>query len=281
MLFILQKEKLHNSLDLEVFLVDDILRQQKHIHSYVYLSKDDFFEDNKKTFKNIKDFPENFIKGIPIGTIDFVAAWLKIFKNVENMNPIEIPKVLRTQEFLKREYAIVTSDKIPRKGKYFIKDVSQLKAFSSLTYNDLQYLDLDAMLKSPNEIKELRKKSMQLFLDNTHLFQVSERVNCLSEYRVYIIDGKIQSISHYNGDPCILPDVKLIQKANLLYSMEKDYPKSYTIDIMVNERGTSLIELHPWSSIGLYSSLWGSNLLYAYVDGIDYYVNYNTPIQKS
>lgn len=279
MFFILQKEK--NILDFEIVFVEDKLRQNKYTHEYTFYSKDDFYDKETKELLNIKNYPNYIANGIPIGTIDFVGAWLSIFKNVKNMNPIEIPPILRKDEFLKRDYAIVTSDKLPKSGKYFIKDVSKLKSFSSLSYDDIRYLPLDEMLKSPMEIKDLRENKLNtaLYLDNTHLYQVSEKVNILSEYRVYIIDGEIQAISNYNGNPCILPDISLIQKANLLYSTQPNYPKSYTMDIMVNERGTSIIEIHPFTSIGLYNSLWGNNLLYAYRDGIDYYVNHNTKIE--
>lgn len=84
--------------------------------------------------------------------------------------------------------------------------------------------------KSENEFDN------SLRLNPNHLYQVSEVVDILSEYRVYIINGNIENIVHYNGDPTIFPDVKLIEEANLLYSKEKDYPKSYSMDVMVLQR---------------------------------------------
>ena len=111
-----------------------------------------------------------------------------------------------------------------------------------------------------------------------HLYQVSEILNVQSEYRVYIIDGEIENVCNYNGDPLVLPDVNFIKKANAIYSIQPDYPKSYTIDVMVSDKGTSIMEIHPFISVGLYSTLWGSNLLQAYIDGINYVRKYNTKI---
>ena len=196
---------------------------------------------------------------IPIGSIEFVQTWLKKVHNIDRINPIEIPFILRKNEFLKRDYKIVSYDEIPKSGSFFIKDVSQLKGFS---YNG----------NIAHIYDELES------IDKSHLFQISEMVDIKSEYRVYIINGKIETISHYDGNPMILPDVELINKANIMWSLQKDYPKSCTIDVMVTDKGTSIIECHPFISVGLYSTLWGANLLEAYKDGINYVLKYNTKI---
>jgi hypothetical protein len=57
-----------------------------------------------------------------------------------------------------------------------------------------------------------------------------------------------------------------------------DYPRSLTIDVMVTDKGTELIEIHPFVSCGLYGTLWGDSLVYAYRDGIDYVLRHNTRI---
>ena len=108
---------------------------------------------------------------------------------------IEVPDVLRTKEFLKREYHIVPFNKLPVNGKYFIKDATQLKNFCY--QGEFSFLPLQEM-------------------DPTHLYQISEIVDVLSEYRVYGIDHKIECIAHYNGNSLLLPDITLINKANSL-----------------------------------------------------------------
>ena len=181
-----------------------------------------------------------------------MEVWLDKCCGISHIIPIEIPKCLRTEEFLKREYRVVPFEDIPR-GKYFVKDASRLKKYTFI-----------------GDTEELFTGREAGFVDRTHLFQVSEIKEILSEYRVYVIGGKIDSICHYNGRPDLFPDMGLIEKANRTYMAKPDYPGSLTIDVMVTKEGTSLIEFHPFVSCGLYSTLWGDNLLGAYIDGINY-----------
>ena len=279
--FLLEDNK-NDKFNYELMLVEEKIRQNKYIHDFEKIDISIFYEYEEDSFgeiiktnklKNANDFPEIYKKSIPIGSINFVSTWLKVFYNIDKENPIEIPPILRTDEFLKRKYSIVTADKLPRTGRYFIKDVSKLKEF---TYSgDLEYFLFDEMFepaKSPYDYS--------LRINPDHLFQVSEIVNILSEYRVYIIDGKIENIANYNGDVTLFPDVELIKKANDLYSTQPDYPKSYSMDLMITPRGTAITEIHNYTSLGHYSTLFGDNLLYAYRDGIDYLLKHNTPITK-
>ena len=97
----------------------------------------------------------------------------------------------------------------------------------------------------------------------------------VTEQGASIINGKIEAISNYNGDVTILPDIHLINKAVGIINKNEEWLKSYTIDVMVGPKGTALIEVHNFASVGLYNTLWGDNLLYAYRQGIDYLVRDN------
>lgn len=238
--------------DIEITMLLDILNHQKYIHEYELISI--------KEINNLSGL--KYKKAIPVGTINFVELWLDKFYSIEHITPIEIPQILRTEEFLKRKYQILDYDKLPREGYYFIKDASRLKVFSYTGNIDIFFEN-----HSPGYFDN------SIRLDKTHKYQLSEIVNIKSEYRIYFISGEIQNISNYDGDPKLFPDIKLIEKANLLYSTQKDYPKSYSMDIMITDKGTSIIEIHPFVSIGLYSTLWGANLIYAYRDGIDWIIN--------
>ena len=55
-----------------------------------------------------EDFPIEFKDAIPLGTIEFTENYFKIFYEIEKENPIEIPPILRTYEFLKRRYSITS-----------------------------------------------------------------------------------------------------------------------------------------------------------------------------
>lgn len=116
-------------------------------------------------------------------------------------------------------------------------------------------------------------------MDKTHLYQVSSLINILSEYRVYVFGGEIEQISCYNGDCTVFPDINLIKRAVNLVNYHEKHLGSYTIDVAVTEKGTCLLEIHNFTSCGLYSTLWGDNLIYAYKDGIDYLRNDNHKLE--
>ena len=109
-----------------------------------------------------------------------------------------------------------------------------------------------------------------------HDYVISSPYNIKSEYRVYVLDGDIEHISLYNGDATVLPDVNLIKKAVSLINYNEKWLRSYSLDIMVGNEGTAIIEVHNFTSLGLYSSIWGTDLIYAYRDGIDYLLNDNS-----
>lgn len=270
MKFLIEKEY---SDDLEFKIVKDILDKTKYLHEYEIVNKD-FFEyiddfGNKKLKENIDEKYKDYV---PIGRIPFVNNYYKTLFNIDTQNPIEIPKILRTYEFLKRNYKIVPATSLPRTGNYFIKDVSVLKNF---TYSgNLEYFLFDEMFEENKE-----KFDNTLKINKNHLFQVSEVVNILSEWRIYIIDGKIVNISNYDGNTLLFPDINLINKANALYSLQDDYPKSYSFDVMITDKGTSITEVHTFSSLGLYHTLWGDELLYAFYDAKEYTLKHNTKIE--
>ena len=255
--FILQKD--YNTLDIEQIIIKELLNKNKYLHSYEEI--------------NIENICDNkYYNSIPIGTIDFVTKWLKSTHNIDRENPIEIPEYLRTDEFLKRDYRIVTWKDIPRQGSFFLKDISELKNFSGIM--NATYTDIDELF---NYIPQSKFDST-LVLSKEHLYQVSSYFNIQSEYRVYVLGGKIENIGHYNGDCTVLPDISLIKKAVSIINSNEKHLKSYTLDIMVGKEGTAIIEIYNFTSVGLYNTLWGDNLLYGYVDGIHYLLDDNHPL---
>lgn len=252
MLFLIQNDN-NTGIEFELWLTRFLVSQNRMgIHDFYMAGLND-----------IPSLPVNIGESVPVGTIDFVTAWLDRFHGIKRENPIEVPACLRKKEFLKRDYRIVKAEDVPREGEYFIKDASVLKSFSFS--GNLKWFFSSEIPGSMTR------------LDSSRLYQVSEIVNIISEYRVYIMDGKIRAMVCYAGNPCIFPDAGFIQKANSIYSCQKDYPLSYSMDVMITEKGTSLIEIHNFTSIGLYYSLFGDELLYAYRDGISYLLEHNTP----
>lgn len=195
---------------------------------------------------------------IPLGSIPFTNRFFQLAHNISQMNPIEIPPILRTPYFLGREYRIVPFEKIPKIGHYFIKDASEFKKMHYL--GEIENFDL--INCNPN-----------------HLYVVSEVLDVVSEYRVYFIQGEVYAIEYYNGNPLVFPDIKVISTANLLYSTQSDYPSSYTMDVMVTKDGTFLTEIHPvLFACGLYTTVLSQNFLHGYIDGANYVLNHNTSV---
>lgn len=230
-------------MELENYIIKDLIIRSYGIHDYIILSMDKMILLYEKGSLPTEKF-------IPIGSLNFVSKWMELKTGRKgNQIPIEIPPFLQTEYFLKRNYRIISDDEIPNKGKYFLKDVSVLKSY---TYaGEMSFVD-------------------QKFLCKDHLFLLSEYVNILSEYRVYVVDGNIENICNYNGECSIFPDSLVINDVIVEMKKHSEMPKSYTIDIMVTDRGTSVVEIHNFVSVGLYGCLWSQKLLSAYQDGIDY-----------
>jgi hypothetical protein len=254
MFFLLQKLSEDHNMFVDQTILKDLLKNSKHDYEEIH-------------FIDLKDpdggllwpscFPERYRNAIPLGTIEFVNAYLNIFKNIDNMKPIEVPGCLRNQYFLKRNYGFYLGDNLPKCDYCFIKDASQLKGFSHI-----------------GNLSEIKDN-----INPEHIYQISDVLNIKSEYRVYIINGRIYSIANYNGDVCMLPDMQLIQNANMRYSIEKDYPGSYTMDVGVGDFGTCILECHVLFSCGLYTTVLGTDFLNGYIDGMNYLKKYNFEIK--
>ena len=239
MLFLLEQVSKKSDLYIDQKILKDLLLRSQHSFQELWLCD---FKDPEGGLLTKKCFSKEYEDAIPLGTIEFVNTYFAIFHNTE-MKPIEIPQCLRHEYFLKRKYDIVNYEDIPEDGRWFIKDASKLKSFQCIG--------------NKNNVENIEG----------HKYQVSEIIDIKSEYRVYFIDGKLYSIANYNGDPCLLPDIELIQNANMKYSLDKDYPSSYTMDVAVTGKGTCIIECHVLFSCGLYTTVLGPDFLQGYIDG--------------
>ena len=150
--FLLQKDD--NTLEIEEVIIEELLKSNKYLHEY-----------STCTLKDIDKTTND--KMIPVGTIDFVTKYIRKFNYCNNEVPIEIPKYLQTEEFLKRDYKICKWDEIPRHGKFFLKDVSELKKYGNIT--DTTYMSIDDLF---NYVPK-GKFDSTLALSKEHMYQVS------------------------------------------------------------------------------------------------------------
>lgn len=227
------------------------------------------------TLKQVQESKELDREAIPVGSIEFVTTYLNRTHGFEKENPIEIPYYLRKDHFLKRNYKVISGHKIPDAGYYFIKDASTLKHFSHIGY--LEYLNLEESFKPAPE----NGLDTSLRLNRNDTFVLSSVFDAVSEYRVYVVRENIEAVSHYDGSCDFYPDINLIKQAIGLISIYDKNLKSYTIDVMINKRNeTSIIEIHNFTSIGIYTTLLHKSLLYGYRDGIDYLLKDNRKIKR-
>lgn len=170
---------------------------------------------------------------IILGGITAVRHALTILEIVPPA-PIDIP--LELKEFTKRDIQIGTIKHFMEQNKFplFVKPTKP-KLFTGMVVSSadelgyLSVLDLDA------------EESMVI---------TSSVVNFVSEYRVFVIDGKICDCRLYAGDYEVTPAYHFIKLAIQKYTTQ---PIAYVIDFGVTNKGeTMLIEVNDGYSIGSY-----------------------------
>lgn len=234
---------------METFLWKDLLDEKICPHTY-----------DTCTYQELPDYVSSHTcdTTIPLGSIMFTNHFLQLVHDIPQMNPIEIPICLRHPRFLGRQYQIIRGEDVPLEGYYFLKDASSFKEMAYLGH--LNSVDRNA-------------------LHADKYYVLSAPLDVLAEYRVYFIKGKVYAIEYYNGDPTCLPNCNIITQANILYSQEASYPKSYTMDVMVTQEGTFLTEIHPvLFSCGLYTTVLGIDFLDGYADSLHYILHHNVPV---
>lgn len=172
---------------------------------------------------------------IPVGGLNFVSAYLG-----KHIKPIDISRVDR--KFTEREIQILSYDEmlayLDRNGPRFIKSATKCKEFPAGKYDK-------------NSIESI-KKSIN-YLHKSHKFMVSELINLLAEWRLFIHKGKILDCKQYMGswesrfDGAFVKEmVASIPKSIIPYT-------SYTVDIgLTDANSIVLIEAHNFISCGLY-----------------------------
>lgn len=258
--FILQRED-GDFRDVEVFNLWDVLKRHKMQHDFTFMNLEEMkFADLSR-----------FTNAVPVGTLSFVGEWLRRVHGVEQMNPIEVPDCMRVDRFLGRDYAVVDGADVPKNGYRFCKDAGRLKGFSNIGPLELLHASVDDVIVA------------------NHPYVVSEVVNINAEYRVIVINDKIEAIQFYDGHPTVFPDVTTIENMVTFYQIDRQRPRAYALDVAVvptvvigdlapeSSSMTIVIENHPAACFGTYGYV-SNDLPYMYRHGIDYYINVNKPI---
>ena len=167
MFFLLQKLRDDHNMFVDQQILKDLLNNSKHDYEEIHLID---FKDPEGGLLWPSCFPDKYKEAIPLGTIAFVNTFLKIFKKINKMNPIEIPTCLRNQYFLKRDYKFYFGNEIPNDKHYFIKDASQLKTLMHIGH-----------------ITDIEHE-----INPEHVYQVSDILNIIG----------VKFYNHYDRDKC-------------------------------------------------------------------------------
>lgn len=185
-----------------------------------------FHGTSPHSFSLIETFPPTIPQAsIPIGSVEFVLSFYKLFYGIESVYPLHIPESLRRPEYLhRRVFEKREGERVGDDNVFFVKSLNHFKSFKD-------------------------------FLPGTEIlgeeaFFVSETIDIESEWRCFVHRGNLLDARCYSGDFRKNPNYTLVEK---IISSYKDAPSSYTLDVGVLESGeTAIIEVHQFFSCGLY-----------------------------
>lgn len=186
------------------------------------------------------DWPRDLLSPcIPVGSVEFVHTFLKEFHGFEPQ-PLYIPEQLRgfTGRDMYFDEVVSESDALIKSyGRMFAKESGVVKGYTGLV------------------------GSVEEIPDDIGFVHLSEEVDILSEYRVFVHRKEVMGIHHYSGDVMVLPNIGDIWR---MVEAFEDSPIAYTLDVAVikgvpkmdNRSGkyeqTVVIECHNLYSCGLY-----------------------------
>lgn len=253
--YLVQKEYMDDKYDIEGVLLYKLL----NLYSWRNLDKTYIVSDIDLVA--VLDGYKDKSKLIPVGNLDFIRKSLEVIlgKQEVSMKPIEVPEVLR--KYTNRRYEILTGKKIKEleydTSKLFIKDADTLKRWNSLLY---------------------KGNSVAHLLEDDTFYIVSDYIDIVSEYRVFVKNDEILACQNYLGDALVFPDADKIREMVISYKEDRKRPRAYTLDVAVSmfmgELMTVPLEIHPFVSCGLYG-FYSQDILYMLCDGFEYYKREN------
>lgn len=220
------------------FLVEKINGQIVHDFSFQLKAAKEFWdwygvEKMSIRYLNGMDFSMIRNPGLftPVGSVDFVSGYLRRFypEKTASLRPLNVP--LELFPFAGRKIINVTK-------------IDDLKGFFDGGV-EVYRKSLDLIKHPDNGLFPVR--SAEDFVG----FQVAEKIDIMSEWRVFVFHHIIQHVSNYAGDTLLFPSEKTISE--MVGSYADSAPVAYTLDVGVTGAGeTVVIECHRFFSCGLY-----------------------------
>lgn len=244
------------------FLIQTYNNEIEHDFSFTLLQQikahNRFNKDNLITYV-LSDKYNSYGKGkkltyidgswIPVGSVEFVLEFMRYHHDIKTIKPINIPKLLATDNYLGREIFYLKND---------VNDIN-------IIMNELKAVDKNSLLiKSDSIIKSFNPQSIHIYdehlgyyLDNFYkkagdVILGSTSIDIESEWRGFVHKNQLIDIRNYSGTPTVFPDIKVVKQ--MVRDYQPDAPISYTIDVAIEKysHSTRLIEVHDFFSCGLY-----------------------------
>jgi hypothetical protein len=167
--------------------------------------------------------------------VGFIEDTIEYFKNLGVVVPSAMNVPPELSKYAKRGISYVTMAELKQLTKFPIFAKPNLVAKEFVAGVIRNKADIELYLRDvPDDMPVM----------------LSEVVDLVTEYRCYVINGKLVGIYFYLGDFRIFPDVSVIDAAILDF---KSAPSAYTLDFGVTSDGqTILIEAQDAWSIGNY-----------------------------
>lgn len=189
-------------------------------------------------------FSVNLNDVLPIGSVEFIREFMRVTSIPEPENisyPIEISHLLHRSVKMQQVGSIL--------GRHFVKPV-ETKIFTGFIYDCMQ---------NPRELEPHDKEQFDVLMGlpaETKVW-VSEPVKFVSEWRYYIIDGRIIGKARYDpdgADDAPEPDAIILEIAIRSLTTIGGKPiGAYALDMGVLDSGeTALVECNDAWAIGLY-----------------------------
>ena len=168
---------------------------------------------------------------VPIGSVQFIKKVCDV-TGVKLPEPLNIPDSLLS--LTNRKVWSCKRSEIGDRFPLFVKPKSELKLFTGFVAES----ERDFYL-----YPELAKWDGDLMCS-----EIMDSI--LSEWRCYVIEGKVYNCSCYSGDSLVFPDRMIIEQG--LIARYQDAPAGYALDVAVTASGTELIECNDAWSLGYY-----------------------------
>ena len=210
------------------------------LDDFVYISKYPLIEFHERKIipfdgedlSSLEKLNINPKEDICIGSVEACTKFFELC-NVPVPKAISYPEELK--KYLGRDIIKTTFGQLGEDYPYFIKPSEDIKLFTG-----------DVITKDYH--KQLLKDFYNC-TDSTPVFK-SPIIDFVSEYRVFVSNGKIYGIKHYKGDFTKFIDPNVVKRMVDAY---KDCPSAYTLDVGLTVLGeTLLVEVNDMWAIGSY-----------------------------